>query len=1736
MLKHFYSGIRFIFGILILHVLFSQNLNAQGFYEYNWYFGSSSEAIIFNKFDDSPFVVNDQGLPFANGGSAVATDPISGQLLFYSDGLNIYDASHQIMVNGAGVGVVSKNQSVAISPVPGAVDKFYVITNSANYNAGGTVNYSIVDMTLPGNSTGGPALGAVEAANKTVAAGINDTSEGMIVVAGGTPTKFWLIIQDQTIVTHNIRAYSIGAGGSFVETSFAVIPSQTLAANFSFSAAAGKIAVSPQEDNKNIILLNFDFNTGAISMDQTILNTFANDGFAGEAIYDTEWSADGTKLYISRHGNAVAPLHTGNLYQYDLNNPVAPVSLIGNTIYRSFGLKLAPDNNIYHLFQSANGNPIQLAQLTFADSIADSVQYLINPLAATQFAAQQFPEFAYPQEKMLDPITFSYLDSCQNALTKFFPQFSDNPQPQNFNWDFGDGSNSTMPVPTHLYDAPGSYTVTLEIQTEGDIETFSSAVQILANNLMINLGNDTTICPGETLLLNPNPQGASGALTYGWSTTETTETITIDSAGTYWVVVKDAATGCDAYDAIQVKVYGDENQTANFWYFGNNAGIDFNQMPAVALSDGAQTAPEGVATISDANGDLLFYTDGQTVYDRNHAVMGNGTDIGGNPGSTQSSIIIPFPADETMFYIFTTDDVHGDGTYNLNYAVVDLKENAPIGLVVKKNKPLYTKSTEKLAAILGGGGAWLMSHEFGNNTFRAYPIDSTGIGSPVLSAIGLVHNSAVALNGRGQMKFSGGKLAVTVPGNPNYVEVFDFDSNTGEVSNPLQIDLMEAAPAFAYGVDFSAGGTKLFVTVNLGNGNSKLMEYAFDSLRTEVALISVPPLDVAASLGSIQIGPDGQMYVAVDGASSLGVISPNEDSATVSPFTVDQFALAGGTTSGLGLPNFVQSFINPPMQPSMAFTQACVGQETLFLANGTSDIDEYLWSFGDGGSSSEQNPTHTYPAAGSYNLQLNISNRCGFDTTLVGTVEVFAPPSAADTAVAICNTDVLISATSDLDPTLSFFWATTGETTRQITVAQPGAYDVTIANTNGCDTTVTITVVDGRPVTDLGNDQILCQNDVVPDLDAQNPGAAFIWRKDGVDLGNNSRQQPIDTSVPGNFQYIVSVTDPITFCERLDTVNVLINPEPNVTVTPTNTTGCGLSDGTISFAPIGLPSTYSYTVTGPQNANGSNVNGPRTIPSLQAGTYLVTVVDDLTGCVNNIGSIVIEDGAPDFTITGTPMVPDDCSGNGTVTIDLSTALAYPITYKVFDDLGVEIQNGVKNAPDAGNGFVVTNLAEGNYTFEVTSTGGCVQTAIQNVTKPAELVFSISGPTDVCGSGQLQILDNLGNLNGNLSAIWSTNTGNIQGPVNQLIINVDQIGTHKYYVTVSDNLGLLCPAKDSIEVTVQEELKVGFRTTGDVCDGRIALTAFVKNPLPGESFTFDWADGSLPDIQTVILTNDVPPAAKNYGVTVRGNLRVCTKVADTTVLVKEPLEVTVISELACGNGNPVRLIANSPQAGVAFSWAYKGTTLGFDTPEILVVDEGLYTVSVAKDGCTKDASLNMTRLPFPQPTLPEKPVICAQDTDPDKNSVALDGGDGFSAYQWSLNGTVVATSQTYTAVQEGIYIIKLTDGFGCENEFETEVVEDCTPTIAAPNAFSPNGNGQNETFKMFPIFVTKFEIQIYNRWGELVYQSTDKNFQWDGTKKGKALPIGTYAYVVRFSSEYDKSGREYVQRGGVTIVK
>lgn len=339
-------------------------------------------------------------------------------------------------------------------------------------------------------------------------------------------------------------------------------------------------------------------------------------------------------------------------------------------------------------------------------------------------------------------------------------------------------------------------------------------------------------------------------------------------------------------------------ENANIWYFGEFCGLDFNSGNPVALTDGALTTREGCASVCSENGTLLFYTDGSLIWDANHNIMLNGSGLMGNSSATQSSIIIPCPENDSIFYVFTVDATENYLANGLRYSKVNINLNGGLGSVTStKNVLLYTPVCEKVTAIVHSNAkdVWVISHEWDSDAFYVYLIDSDSLHTtPVITNIGASYSSPYS-SSVGYMKASvtGNKIAIASY-SQGVVELFDFNKSDGTISNCIS----ESPPHFnAYGVEFSPNEEILYVSDVISPAIYQYDISGNDSLNNPVMI----PQSFSYG-GALQIGPNGKIYAADEFSLYLGVINYPDSTGIACNFETEAVYL-DGRICRLGLPS-----------------------------------------------------------------------------------------------------------------------------------------------------------------------------------------------------------------------------------------------------------------------------------------------------------------------------------------------------------------------------------------------------------------------------------------------------------------------------------------------------------------------------------------------------------------------------------------------------------------------------------------------------------------------------------------------------------------------------------------------------------------------------------------------------------------------------------------------------------------
>jgi PKD domain len=434
----------------------------------------------------------------------------------------------------------------------------------------------------------------------------------------------------------------------------------------------------------------------------------------------------------------------------------------------------------------------------------------------------------------------------------------------------------------------------------------------------------------------------------------------------------------------------------NVWCMGVQTGIDFNGTAPVP-SYSAFITWEACATICDpATGRLLFYSDAQKVYNRDHQMMPNGNGLLATETSTQGALIVPMPANPNRYYLFTSDagDYDNPPNQGIHYSVIDMSLDGGRGDVVTKNVPLLGVATEKLTAIRHNNGCafWVLCHGWNDSIFYAYLVDDQGVSAPVQSPIGIVHrdppNAAPGLGTIGYMKSSpdGQRLAVATF-EVRLVELFTFDDRTGVLSNPIALPLDDNP----YGVSFSPDNTKLYVSC----GGNRL--YQFDLADPDPAAIVASQTLISNQVSptnpgryaALQLAPNGKIYHAHAGTPWLGAIhNPNARGAACGYVFHD---LNLPTNVMLGLPNLIESyFVSGNLAcgaPAADFTPGdtliCAGSCIDFTDLSINDPTSWSWSFPGAviTSSTDRHPAGIcYAEPGTYRVTLRASNARGTGT------------------------------------------------------------------------------------------------------------------------------------------------------------------------------------------------------------------------------------------------------------------------------------------------------------------------------------------------------------------------------------------------------------------------------------------------------------------------------------------------------------------------------------------------------------------------------------------------------------------------------------------------------------------------------------------------------------------------------------------------------------------------------------
>ncbi|MBP7496119.1 MAG: gliding motility-associated C-terminal domain-containing protein [Bacteroidales bacterium] len=799
----------------------------------------------------------------------------------------------------------------------------------------------------------------------------------------------------------------------------------------------------------------------------------------------------------------------------------------------------------------------------------------------------------------------------------------------------------------------------------------------------------------------------------------------------------------------------------NIWHYGYGGGLDFNSGSPVPISGGKVNTQEGCASIADKNsGQLLFYTDGITVWDRTHTAMPNGSGLTGDPSSTQSGIIVPFPNDNTKFYVFS---VGAAGNGKFAYSIVDMTLNGGKGNVTTKDQQLLQNIDEKIIAAKQANNKdyWVLTSctHNGNEKIYAYPITSAGVGSPVINNIG------IKVGWYGYMKVSpdGTKLSI-VSNSKHYL--FDFDAATGKVSNPL--DLSDA-PNISYGTEFSPDNTKVYVT-------GLISMYQYDLCATDIKASRVKVSDIG---GGMQNGPDGKIYVA-DGNGTLSIINKPNLAGLACNVVQDGGV---GLLCGYGVPTFITSYFKDTTSALVVNTDKpngfCQGDSaTLTVTGGKAP---YTWSPATGlnkttGSTIIAKPviTTTYTVKSSDTL----NTACGSSSTLYKqTIIVNVNPmpiaEAGDDITQCAGGSAQLNASGGT----KYKWKPSTDLS-DVNIANPVAaptvtttYYVTVSNQFDCSSSDSVVVYIGAGL----NLNISKTADETCGL--KNGGASVVVNGGTKPITYKWSSTPQQTdSILKNVsagKYYITVTDKIG-CTGKDSVIINGSPAPTAIISSTSDVYCGKQNGTAKVVVTSgtTPYKYLWNTIPPQDSSVA-VN-------LASGSYTVTVTDS-NNCTVIATAVIKSTGTFQFSKGATEEHCDKGDGIAYISHPPDT-IAYSYLWS--------------------NGQIsdtINNLRAGTYKVTITR-DGCVLT-------DSVIISSISGPKAVIYVNPETAT--LLNANFNFTSLsqgastWSWDFGdNSYSNKKDPSHSYENTGTYKVTLIVSDPYG--CIDSTSRYITVTEE--------------------------------------------------------------------------------------------------------------------------------------------------------------------------------------------------------------------------------------------------------------------------------------------------------------------------------------------
>lgn len=1072
------------------------------------------------------------------------------------------------------------------------------------------------------------------------------------------------------------------------------------------------------------------------------------------------------------------------------------------------------------------------------------------------------------------------------------------------------------------------------------------------------------------------------------------------------------------------------------WYFGDGTdGIifDVNNIPVKVTNKYPGVGFEGMVVVSDPySGDLLFYTDGITVINKNHAVMSNGTGLLANFSGSQCVQACRIPDQCNQYYLISNsswDNTQG----SFYYSVVDFASN-PLGQVTIKNQliggPNYHQAM-RIVPKTNSNNYWLIGHLYNTAIYHVYEITPAGFIGPV------IYNFSNA--GRSwAMEYNENTHKLVNMGEDNLkVTLFDFDAASGVLSNEIQL---AQPPITAVRVgNFSPDGSKIYGGVTPGN---VLWQYDFSNgVWTN--------MNTCCYAHDVKTGPNGITYF-INTYYATNPLSQMTDANLTAVGNACGYSTITNPGNFNGevrrFPEFLVT-VPPPVANLDTFTITGGGSITIQPLQNDSDIQ---------GDPIALDSIIIQPQYGSIIVNGN-------------QITYTAPPTCSDLI------DSILYKIADDHCSYDTAWII-------INVLGNSASASFTFSVDSCSGTVAF---------------------INSSINASN----YIWNF-GDGTSTSSMQNPVHTYLTAGTYNVTLIVSNSSACVDSILIPVTI---PSVTVATAsynfNVASC---TGTVTFTNQSLNATSYIWNFGDATPVDTTTNPSHTY--LSSGTYTVTLI-----AFNSCSSDTIQQ---QVTINIQPAVSaafiintQPC--NFTISITNQTINASSNSWNFGD--GTSLDTNVNPSH--------TYTAPGVYTITLIATNSCNSDTLQQqltITVPQQASAAFSFNTQPCSYTVSFINQSANATTYNWSFGDATPVDTNSNPLHTYSTN----GT--YTVTlISSNACGSDTIQQQVTIIVPSQVTSAFIINTQPCILTISLT---NQSLNGTSYNWSFGDGNNSSLQNPTHTYSLPgiftitliTSNSCFSDTLQQQIDLTNAVQPVAnfVFTTQPCDLTVA-------------LSNQSQNTDSVLWDFgDGTSDTVFNPVHTYLSTGIYSVTlISFNQCGTDTIIQTVIDTFSQGV-----ALFSFDQQPCETTIQfISQSQNAFSFSWIFgdgkNDTVKNPLHAYLVNGSYTVMLIVNAGTQCADTLEQTVIQNYSDTslLFTPNVFTPNDDGRNEVFEIRgSTDCDMYHLKIFNRWGQLVYETDDINKYWDGKFKGKNVPDGIYYYLL--------NGSILSRHGSVTILR